>query len=183
MNDNRELFVYSFGLSALAVVFIIEANYILHFVNNGPAIDQRQFDLLLLFFSIATVVGGIIAWHYEHFDLASILLLIGLLEGMFGYVEYIEGSIMTITFVDYVFTALMFVSSVILILNRKYGIGILTLLAMLMFFCFNLNNMFGASFDAQNWSVGIFGMLAGTWCILLILLKYIDSTYRETGLF
>ena len=183
MSDNRELFVYAFGLSALAVVFIIEANYILQFVNNGPAIDQKQFDLLLLIFSIATVIGGIIAWHDEHFDLASILLLIGILEGMFAFVEYTEDSIMTITFVDYIFTALMFVSSIILLLSKKYGIGTLTLLAMAMFFCFNLNNMFGISFDVQNWSVGIFGMLAGTWCMILILLKHIDSEYRSTGLF
>lgn len=183
-DKNKELFVYAFGLAALAVVFIIEANYILHFVNGGAAIDMKQFDLLLVIFSATTIVGGIIAWQTKHFDIASILLLIGALECMFGIVEYVEGSIMTITFVDYIFTALMLVSSASLYLSKKYGIAILTTLAMLMFFCFNLNNMFGVSFDIQNWCVGVFGMLAGTWCIALIFLKYLDiKEIKKLGLF
>lgn len=183
MKDNKEMFIFAVGLSALAVVFIIEANYILHFTNGGAPIDQRQFDLLLVFFSLLTVICGGLAWYHDHADLASILLLIGTLELMFGVVEYVEGSIMTITFVDYIFTALMLMSSAILFVRRKYGIAILTLLAMLMFFSFNLSNMFGVSGDVQNWVVGVFGMLAGTWCMALVVLFYVDDTYRSTGLF
>lgn len=174
MERNNEMFVHGLGLACLAIVLMIEATYILQFATDNVTIDPKQFDIMLMVFSVAAIAVGVLACYFKQYDLASLLIIIGVAEFMFGCVEYVEGSIQTITFLDYILVAVMAVAVIVFVLKKSFGLSLLALLCGLMFFSFKLSNMFGADAHTENWCVVAFGFIAGIWALFLILIKFLE---------